>query len=226
MEVVEVGCLIAGDWRSDGPQADRMGPWARRVVSTARQAGEADVREALTYARHGARVVARMSPAARAEVLERAAVAAGERRTQLADLLALELGKPVKDGRNEIDRVADTFAVSGAEARRIGGEVLPVAGWDRGVGNTAFTHRAPVGVALSITPFNAPANLLAHKLAAAFAAGNTTLVKPPPQAPAASAALVQLLLDCGMPPEAVQVLHGDGSVGAALCAAPEVGVIS
>jgi acyl-CoA reductase-like NAD-dependent aldehyde dehydrogenase len=94
------------------------------------------------------------------------------------------------------------------------------------VGTTAFTHRAPVGIALAITPFNAPANLLAHKLGAAFAAGNTTIVKPPPQAPASSAALVELLLDCGMPPEAVQVLHGDGRVGAALSAAPDVGVIS
>jgi len=224
--VIEVGCLVAGDWLRDGPRVDRMGPWARQIVSTARQAGEADVRAALAYARHGAKVVARMSPASRAEVLERAAVATVERRAELASLLARELGKPVKDGGGEIDRVADTFAVCAAEARRIGGEVLPVAGWPRGVGNTALTHRAPVGVAVAITPFNAPANLLAHKLAAAFAAGNTTIVKPPPQAPAASAAVVALLLDAGMPPEAVQVLHGDGRVGAALCAADEVGVVS
>jgi acyl-CoA reductase-like NAD-dependent aldehyde dehydrogenase len=224
--VVEVGCYVAGDWLTDGPRVDRMGPWARRVVSTARQAGEADVRAALAFARHGATVVARMSPAARAEVLERAAVAALDRRAELARLLAWELGKPVKDGGGEIDRVADTFAVCAAEARRIGGEVLPVAGWARGVGNTALTHRAPVGVALAITPFNAPANLLAHKLGAAFAAGNTTIVKPPPQAPAASAAVVALLLDAGMPAEAVQVLHGDGRVGGALCGAEEVGVIS
>jgi acyl-CoA reductase-like NAD-dependent aldehyde dehydrogenase len=225
-DVVEVGCLVAGEWRDDGPRVDRTGPWARRTVSTARQAGEEDVRAALAYARRGAKVVARLSPAARAEALERAAVAAVERRSELAGLLAWELGKPVKDGGGEIDRVADTFAVSAAEARRIGGEVLPVAGWARGVGNTVLTHRAPVGVALAITPFNAPANLLAHKLAASFAAGNTTIVKPPPQAPAASAAVVALLLDAGMPPEAVQVLHGDGRVGAALCGAEEVDVIS
>ncbi|MEV4281610.1 aldehyde dehydrogenase family protein [Actinoplanes xinjiangensis] len=221
-----VGCLVAGEWLSDGPRADRVGPWTRTVVSTARQAGDHDVETALGYARRGARAVARMSPAARAGVLERAAGEALARRDELARLLALELGKPVKDGRGEIDRVADTFAVSAAEARRIGGEVLPVAGWARGVGNTALTHRAPVGVALAITPFNAPANLLAHKLAASFAAGNTTIVKPPPQAPASSAAVVRLLLDAGMPPEAVQVLHGGGAVGAALSAAPEVGVIS
>ncbi|MEV0900781.1 aldehyde dehydrogenase family protein [Actinoplanes sp. NPDC049802] len=219
-------CLIAGEWVGDGPREDRVGPWTRAVVSSARQAQEHDVRTALAYARKGSRAVARMSPAARAGILERAAAEALRRRDDLARLLALELGKPVKDGRGEIDRVADTFTVSAAEARRIGGEVLPVAGFARGVGNTAFTYRAPVGVALAITPFNAPANLLAHKLAASFAAGNTTLVKPPPQAPAASVAVVRLLLDCGLPPEAVQVLHGGAAVGSALSAAPEVGVIS
>ncbi|WP_203896430.1 aldehyde dehydrogenase family protein, partial [Actinoplanes xinjiangensis] len=116
-----VGCLIAGEWVSDGPRADRVGPWTRAVVSTARQAGDHDVETALGYARRGARAVARMSPAARAGVLERAAGEALARRDELARLLALELGKPVKDGRGEIDRVADTFAVSAAEARRIGG---------------------------------------------------------------------------------------------------------
>ncbi|GLH98146.1 aldehyde dehydrogenase family protein [Phytohabitans aurantiacus] len=225
-DLIEVGCLVAGDWRGGGTRLARHGPWVRRDVSTARQADGTDVRAALAYARHGAKAVARLSPAARAAVLERAAATATERRDALARLLALELGKPVKDGRGEIDRVADTFAVCAAEARRIGGEVLPVAGWARGVGTTAFTHRAPVGVTLAITPFNAPANLLAHKLGAAFAAGNTTIVKPPPQAPAASTAIVALLLDAGMPPEAVQVLHGDGRLGGELCAAPEVGVIS
>src|SRR4029434_2111710 len=98
-----------------------------------------------------------------------------------------------KDGRAELDRVADTFAVCAAEARQIGGDLLPVAGWGRGVGNTALTYRAPAGVALAITPFNAPANLLAHKLGASFAAGNTTIVKAPPQALAVSAAIVRVL---------------------------------
>jgi acyl-CoA reductase-like NAD-dependent aldehyde dehydrogenase len=122
--------------------------------------------------------------------------------------------------------VADTFAVCASEARTIGGEMVPVAGWARGVGNTALTYRAPAGVALAITPFNAPANLLAHKLGASFAAGNTTIVKAPPQAPATTAAMIALVLEAGMPAEAVQLLHGGGEVGAALCAAPEVSVIS
>jgi acyl-CoA reductase-like NAD-dependent aldehyde dehydrogenase len=218
--------LMAGKWIAGGERAERIGPYVRRVVSSAPQAGPEQVAQALGFARDGAHAVAALAPAARADVLDRASVAARERREELARLLALELGKPVRDGRGEIDRVADTFAVCAAEARQIGGELLPIAGRDRGVGNTALTYRAPAGVALAITPFNAPANLLAHKLGASFAAGNTTIVKPPPQAPASSAAVVALLADAGMPLEAVQLLHGGGDVGAALCGASEVSVIS
>ncbi|MFI1994829.1 aldehyde dehydrogenase family protein [Actinoplanes sp. NPDC020271] len=224
--VVAAPSLLAGKWISDGPAAERVGPFSRTVVSRARVAQTADVRLAAEYARTGARTIARLAPATRATVLERAAALATDRREEFARLIARELGKPLKDGRGELDRVADTFTVCAAEARQIGGDLLPVAGWARGVGTTALTYRAPAGVALAITPFNAPANLLAHKLGASFAAGNSTVVKAPPQAPAVSAAVVALLRQAGAPEESVQLLHGGGEVGAALCAAAEVSVIS
>ena len=190
---VRVPALLAGTRVDDGAAIDRRGPYARRTVSRARDTGPDDVRIAVDYAVGAAKEVTRLAPATRADVLDRAAGIARDRRDDIARLLALELGKPVKDGAGELDRVAETFAVCAAEARRIDGEVLPVAGWARGIGTTALTYRAPVGVALAITPFNAPANLLAHKLGASFAAGNTTIVKAPPQAPASSAAVVGLL---------------------------------
>ncbi|GAA2649254.1 aldehyde dehydrogenase family protein [Paractinoplanes durhamensis] len=224
--VVSAPTLLGGVWIGDGPSDDRVGPFTRTVVSRARIAEPGDARAAAGHATAFARTVARLAPATRAAILDRAAALATEHRDAIARLIALELGKPVKDGRGELDRVADTFAVCAAEARRIGGDVLPVAGWERGIGNTALTYRAPAGVALAITPFNAPANLLAHKLGASFAAGNSTIVKAPPQAPAVSAAVVALLLEAGAPVEAVQLLHGGGEVGAELCAAPEVAVIS
>jgi acyl-CoA reductase-like NAD-dependent aldehyde dehydrogenase len=225
-EVRPSPALVAGAWLMDGPRADRVGPYVRRVVSTARTPDSSDVDAVAEYARGSAKRVARMAPAARADVLESASRIAQSRRDEFARVIALELGKPIRDGLGEMDRVADTLAVCAAEARHIGGEVLPVAGWARGVGNTALTYRAPAGVALAITPFNAPANLLAHKLGASFAAGNTTIVKAPPQAPAVSAAVVALLVAAGAPLEAVQLLHGGGEVGAALCGLTDVSVIS
>lgn len=225
-DVTEVRCLVAGEWRTSGERAERQGPYVRRPVSVAHLADEAMVDEALAYAHRSRAAVEQVSPAARASVLERAAELVDARRDEFARLLALELGKPLKDGRGEMVRVADTLRVSAAEARRIGGEVLPTAGWPRGVGSTAMTYRAPVGVVVAITPFNAPANLLAHKLAASFAAGNTTIVKPPPQAPAVSVRLVEVLLEDGMPVEAVQVVHGGAEIGSRLCASPIVSAIS
>jgi acyl-CoA reductase-like NAD-dependent aldehyde dehydrogenase len=225
-EVLPAPAFLAGRWIIDGPTAERVGPYRREVVSRARVAQQDEVRVAVRFAHESASAVAALSPAARAAVLDIASTAAAERRDEFAHLIALELGKPIKDGRAEMDRAADTLAVCAAETRQLGGEVLPVAGWPRGVGNLALTYRAPAGVALAITPFNAPANLLAHKLGASFAAGNTTIVKAPPQAPAVSAALVDLLVAAGMPASAVQLLHGGGDVGDALCRAPEISVVS
>src|SRR5918997_2717226 len=212
---VAVRNLVAGRW-SGGQTLERVGPSHGHVVSTPAQATGDLADEALEFARTGALEMARWSPAARAEVLERAATLVFDRRDEIAVLLALELGKPLKDGRGETVRAAETLSVCAAEARRIGGEVLPTAGWARGVGTVAMTMRAPVGVVVAITPFNAPVNLLAHKLSASFAAGNTTLVKPPPQAPASSTRFVQLLMEAGLPASAVQVLHGGADIGAAL----------
>jgi acyl-CoA reductase-like NAD-dependent aldehyde dehydrogenase len=224
--VVMAPAFLAGQWLCDGPMADRIGPHRRDVVSRARVAQTGDAVVAGSYARVARGRVAGLAPAARADILDRAAALARERTEDFARLIALELGKPLKDGRGEMDRVADTLAICAAEARQIGGDVLPVAGWARGVNNTAMTYRAPAGVALAITPFNAPANLLAHKLGASFAAGNTTIVKAPPQAPATTAGVVALLLAAGAPVESVQLLHGDGAIGAELCALTEVDVIS
>jgi acyl-CoA reductase-like NAD-dependent aldehyde dehydrogenase len=224
--ITDAPAYVAGEWTTQGTPVERVGPYLRAAVSRSCPASPEQVAAAREFARTGARTVAALAPATRAGVLERASALATAHRDGVARLIARELGKPLKDGLGELDRVADTFAVCAAEARQIGGENLAVAGWARGVGNTALTYRAPAGVALAITPFNAPANLLAHKLGASFAAGNTTLVKAPPQAPATTAAMIALVLEAGMPPEAVQLLHGGGEVGAALCAAPEVAVVS
>ena len=114
---------------------ERIGPYRREPVSRASLGPSADPAAVGAYARTARRRIARLAPAGRAEILDRAARLALDRRDDFARLIALELGKPVKDGRGELERVADTFAICAAEARQIGGEVLPVAGW-RGASGT------------------------------------------------------------------------------------------
>jgi acyl-CoA reductase-like NAD-dependent aldehyde dehydrogenase len=225
-QVLEAPLFIGGEWITGPEFEDRIGPFLNQVVSRSTTANAGQIQRALQLAKEYSKVIANTKPFERAEVLERAAFLATSRSEELAKLLALELGKPLKDSIGEIVRVADTFAICASEARRLGGELLGAEGWERGSGTTALTYRAPVGVVLTITPFNAPANLLAHKLGASYAAGNTTLVKPPPQAPASSAAIVKVLLEAGMPFQAVQILNGGVEVGSALSASEVVAAIS
>jgi acyl-CoA reductase-like NAD-dependent aldehyde dehydrogenase len=114
--VVPVPALLGGKWIGDGPSAERIGPFTRTVVSRARVAEPNDARHAAEYARASARTLARLAPATRASILERAADLATAHREAIARLIALELGKPLKDGRGELDRVADTFAVCASRA--------------------------------------------------------------------------------------------------------------
>ena len=226
LQIIDAPSFIEGAWVTSGQWSERIGPYLNRVVSRSLVPDSAQVGSALKFATANAHVVKRMTPYQRADILDRAAALAIEEGSKIARLLALELGKPLKDSLGEMIRVADTFAICAAEARRMGGEILGAEGWERGRGTTAMSYRAPLGVVVTITPFNAPANLLAHKLGASFAAGNTTIVKPPPQAPAVSDAIVKLLLDSGMPVEAVQIVHGGAEIGSILCAAKEVAAIS
>jgi acyl-CoA reductase-like NAD-dependent aldehyde dehydrogenase len=212
--------LVAGEWRVDTSSGEgaRVDPYGRTVVSKAANCGSKEVRDADAWARRHAAAIGRLAPFRRAEVLERTAESITENGDDLAKLESLELGKPLRDTRGEMERAAESLAVAAHEVRRLGGEVLPTEGWPRGASTTAFCYRVPVGVVLAITPFNAPINLLAHKIAASFGAGNTTIVKPPPQAPAVTSEFVRLLLESGLPSEAVQILHGDAELGAELTA--------
>ncbi|WP_247089447.1 aldehyde dehydrogenase family protein [Ornithinimicrobium sp. F0845] len=221
-----VPCFIEGAWQETAEAAERQGPYHRHVVSIASQADAALVEVAVKAAIAGRGSVATLSPSDRADILERAADLTDQRSDEIAERLALELGKPVRDGRGEALRVAATFRIAAAETRRLGGSVLPAEGWPLGRGSTVLTRSTPVGVVLAITPFNAPANLLAHKLAASFAGGNSTIIKSPPQAPASTAIVVEIALEAGVPAEAIQLLHGGADIGAQLCAAPGIGAVA
>jgi acyl-CoA reductase-like NAD-dependent aldehyde dehydrogenase len=109
--VAEAPALVAGVWVNAGNPADRVGPYTRGVVSRAWTADSAQVHTVVRSAQKYAKVVARLAPATRAAILQSAARLAAERRADFARLIALELGKPLRDGLGELDRVADTFAV-------------------------------------------------------------------------------------------------------------------
>ncbi|HEY9517514.1 MAG TPA: aldehyde dehydrogenase family protein [Gemmatimonadaceae bacterium] len=152
-----------------------------------------------------------LDPYARYEVLTRAAALLHERRAHLIATIVAETGFTVSDSAGEVDRCIQTFLLSGEEAKRISGEMVPLSGAPGQAHRIGFTIRVPRGVVAAITPFNSPLNTVAHKVAPALAAGNTVVLKPSSMTPLTAALLCQMLLDAGLPPSHINLVHGSGA---------------
>jgi acyl-CoA reductase-like NAD-dependent aldehyde dehydrogenase len=151
----------------------------------------------------------------------------GYRGEQLGRLISTEEGKILAEGLFEVSRARETIELSAEEARRLSGEVLPLDGAPGGAGKLGFTLRVPCGVVAAITPFNFPLNLVCHKVGPALAAGNAVVLKPASDTPLSALALVEILLEAGLPPLAISCLTGSGgTLGDALCRDDRVRKIS
>jgi acyl-CoA reductase-like NAD-dependent aldehyde dehydrogenase len=158
----------------------------------------------------------------RGRVLLRAAALVRERHEELARLEARNAGKPIRDARDEVALVAEVLEYWGGAANKIFGETVPVQ--DPGLD---VTLREPVGVCALITPWNFPMVIASWKVAPALACGNTVILKPASYTPLTALRLAEVLVEAGLPPEAISVLPGPGSsVGNALVSDPRVAKVS
>ncbi|HVC10410.1 MAG TPA: aldehyde dehydrogenase family protein, partial [Burkholderiales bacterium] len=148
-----------------------------------------------------------------------------ERADAVAEIMSRETGKSIKDAKAEVIRSQDTLLLSAEEAIRIQGEQVPLDGSAMGAGKLALLLRFPVGVVAGITPFNAPFNLACHKIAPALAAGNSIVLKAPPQASWVVSKLAEMFADAGTPPGFVNLLYGN-TVGPALVRDPRVDFVT
>jgi acyl-CoA reductase-like NAD-dependent aldehyde dehydrogenase len=206
---------------SEDTQAmDVLNPYDASVVGRVPVAGDAEFDRAAEAAVAGAVAMARLPAHERAAILMRVSAAILAGREEIARTLAGEAGKPIKDARIETDRAAMTFQVAAEEARRLGGEVLPMDLAPHGEGRLAIVRRVPLGPIAAISPFNFPLNLSAHKLAPAIAAGNSIVLKPATKTPLSAITLGRLLHEAGAPPGAVSVLAMSREVGDRLVTDP------
>ncbi|PTQ50730.1 MAG: Aldehyde dehydrogenase [Hydrogenibacillus schlegelii] len=164
---------------------------------------------------------------ARSAILYRVAQMLEERSEAAARLIAEEAGKPLKTARLEVRRAVQTYRFAAEEAKRIGGETIPMDAAVGGEGRLGFTWREPLGVVAAITPFNFPLNLVAHKLGPALAAGNTVVLKPAGATPLSAFFVAELFHEAGLPPGALNILSGPGGeIGDALVEHPRVKAVT
>ncbi|MDD1741454.1 MAG: aldehyde dehydrogenase family protein, partial [Methanothrix sp.] len=180
-----------------------------------------DARLALQAARRAFPLWSGISSQKRAEILHDAAGRVRERAEEIARLLTLEQGKPLKFARAEVLSSADVLDYYAEEGKRNYGE------WMAGPHSRSIVLRQPIGVAALITPWNYPVDLLAWKVAPCLAAGCTFVAKPPSKAPLAATEFVRAVSQAGLPAGAANVVHGPGGeVGAELVENPISGKIA
>jgi acyl-CoA reductase-like NAD-dependent aldehyde dehydrogenase len=218
--------LIAGAWRSSERTTELRDPYRGDVVGSVPITSFAQVDTAVNAAVEARAASAAMPPYERAALLRKIAALIERDVKSLAELMTRETGKAIKDSEGEIRRSLETMLLAAEEAIRIEGRHIPLDGSAMGAGKLAVMMRFPVGVVAAITPFNAPFNLAAHKIAPSIAAGNSMVLKPPPQAPLIVHRLVELVVEAGLPSGMLNVVHGGADVGARLIADPRVDFIT
>ncbi|MBS0171098.1 MAG: aldehyde dehydrogenase family protein [Nitrospira sp.] len=218
--------LIGGRWSQSATAVPVHNPYTGETIAHVCQAGPAEAELAVQSSVEGAAAMRRLSGYARSTLLQNAAQALQARHEEFARTMTAESGKPVTDARREVGRAIQTFSIAAEEAKRIGGEVVPL-DWSPGMETYwGVTRRFSIGPILGITPFNFPLNLVVHKVAPALAAGNSILIKPAPQTPLTSLLLGDLLLQAGAPAGGLNVLPCDNKVAEGLVADPRFKLLS
>ena len=218
--------LIGGRWSQATTVAPVRNPYTGETIAHVCQASPADAESAVQSSVEGAAAMRRLSGYARSTLLAHAAQALQARQEEFARTMTAEAGKPLTDARREVGRAIQTLSIAGEEAKRIGGEVVPL-DWSPGMESYwGVTRRFPIGPILGITPFNFPLNLVVHKVAPALAAGNSILIKPAPQTPLTALLLGDLLLKAGVPPGGLNILPCDNTVAEQLVVDPRFKLLS
>ena len=205
--------VLAGRPGRSSDPLDVTNPFDGSVVGRTWLAGDAEFETAANAAVSAASTMRRLAAYERGAILAAAAQAIAAQRDEIARTLAGEAGKPIKDARVETDRASMTFQVAADEARRLGGEYVPMDLAAHGVGRLGIVKRVPVGPVAAISPFNFPLNLTAHKIAPAIAAGNPIVLKPATKTPLSAILLARIVVEAGLPPEAISVLPMPRTVG-------------
>src|SRR5687767_10060262 len=154
----------------------------------------------------------------RGRLLQRLSNLIRENAEELARLEARNVGKPIRDARDEVGLAANVFEYYAGATNKVGGQTIPAA-----APGVLLSFREPVGVCGIIVPWNFPIAITAWKTAPALAMGNTVVLKPAEQTPLTARRLAELALEAGIPEGVFTVVTGSGSVvGDALVRHPSV----
>ena len=194
-------------------------PSTESILGQAARGDAADVDRAVAAARRATRGDWRdITPAQRGRLLFQLADVIAARKDEIARIETLDVGKPLKESRGDVDGVVATLRYNAGAADKLEGSTIPL-----GRSVIDFTLLEPVGVTAHIVPWNYPLGMLARSVAPALAAGCTVVIKPAEQSPLSALLFAQCCREIGIPKGVVNVVTGYGEeAGAALVAHPDI----
>lgn len=218
--------FIGGEWvaPSNGVYFENRNPAdVRDLIGRFPDSSDQDIRRAVAAAERGFREWSKVPAPARGEILRRVGDLLAKRKDSLADAMTREMGKVLAETRGDVQEAIDTAYYASSEGRRLFGHVVPSELRQK----WAMSYRRPIGVVGLVTPFNFPLAIPTWKMFPALVCGNSVVLKPSEDVPHTATLLVEILLEAGLPPLAIQLVHGRGeTAGRALVEHPAVPVIS
>lgn len=211
-------CLIDGAWVG-GADSAVLNPATGAQIARVPNFGAVETERAIAAAKAAFGTWSKTLAKTRSQILRRWFDLMVAHADELAAILTAEQGKPLAEAKGEILYAASFVEFYAEEAKRMYGETIPSPFEDGRI----VVLRQPIGVIAAITPWNFPAAMITRKVAPAFAAGCTAVVKPAPDTPLTAFALGALAQEAGLPAGVLNIVTGDAvAIGGALCASPDV----
>ncbi|HKZ46589.1 MAG TPA: aldehyde dehydrogenase family protein [Thermodesulfobacteriota bacterium] len=198
--------LIDGQWRQSSKEEDIKNPFNNETIARVYFAEERDIEDAVLSSQRAFEITKKAPAYKRADILNNIVRGLEHRKEEFAKTITFEAGKPISDSKAEVSRAINTFQIASEEAKRIGGEVIPLDLMQGSENRFGIVRRFPIGPILGITPFNFPLNLVAHKVAPAIASGNTIILKPAPKTPVTALMLGELISEAGFPAGGLNII--------------------
>lgn len=182
-----------------------INPATEKVIGKVAYCDISDLDKTLYAAENGFKVWKLTSAYERSQLMNKASILLKERVDSIAELMALEQGKPIAQAKSEILSAVSVIEWFAAEALRTYGQVIP----SRNQSIQQITIREPIGPVAAFTPWNFPINQIIRKLCAALAAGCSIIIKGPEETPASPAALINIFHDVGFPAGVINLVFGN-----------------
>lgn len=222
-DLLKEAAFVGGEWVDASDRITVLNPASGQDIGTVPDLGADAVLKAVQQAHRAFAGWRAQGAAPRAAILRRWGDLMMEHQEDLATIMTLEQGKPLREARGEVAYAASFLYWFAEEARRAYGDVIPGHGPDKRL----MVTREPVGVVGAITPWNFPLAMITRKAGPALAAGCTIIVKPSELTPFSALALAALGAEAGIPAGVLNIVTGDaGTVGDILLTHPDIAKIS